>query len=88
MSDNSADAVFHSNRYTAESACEHCAGIVRHEPWCITVDRIVYYAFEIVADPSKLTVGDSLILHSLGVNWATNKCLGICKTNQNLRQNA
>jgi hypothetical protein len=73
MSDNSA-IVFHSNRYTAESACEHCAGIIRHERWCITVDRTVYYAYEIVADPSKLAVGDAIILHSLGVIWSANPC--------------
>jgi hypothetical protein len=67
-------AIFHCNRYTAQSACEHCAGIVRHEPWCITVDRTVYYAYEIVADPSKISAGDSFILHGLGVLWGENRC--------------
>ena len=79
MSDNSAASVFHSNRYTAASACEHCAGIVRHEHWCITVDRTVYYAYEIVSDSGKLTLGDAIILHSLGVAWTANKCRGNCK---------
>jgi len=83
MSDNNSDAVFHSNRYTAESACEHCAGIVRHEPWCITVDHIVYYAYEIVADPGKMTIGDVLLLHSLGVSWGANQCQGRCNANPN-----
>lgn len=80
MSDN-IETLFHRNRYTAQSACEHCQGIIRHESWCITVDRMVYYAYEIVADPSKLTVGDAIILHSLGVAWGTNKCRDKCKAN-------
>ena len=25
----------HSNQYSADSACEHCDGVIRHEPWCI-----------------------------------------------------
>ncbi len=74
MSDDTATAVFHSNRYTAQSACEHCQGVIRHERWCIIVDRTVYYAYEIVADAGKLTVGDSIILHSLGVAWSANRC--------------
>jgi hypothetical protein len=78
MSENRATAVFHSNRYTAQSSCEHCAGIIRHECWCITIDHAVYYAYEIVTDPSKLTIGDSLILHSLGVLWGPNACQGNC----------
>ena len=69
---------FHSNRYSAESACEHCGGIIRHEPWCITVDSVVRYAYHIVADPSQLTLSDSLILHSLGVIWGRNTCQGDC----------
>jgi hypothetical protein len=27
------------------------------------------YVYQIVADASKITAGDSLILHSLGVAW-------------------
>jgi len=73
---------FHSNRYNAQAACEHCRGIIRHEPWCITLDLLVYYAFQIVADPSKLTVGDALILHSLGVTWGGKSCQGNGKTNK------
>jgi len=75
------DAWFHSNRYSAESACEHCQGIFRHEPWCITHHPAVYYAYQIVADPGALTPGDALILHSLGVTWAGKACRGNCKTN-------
>jgi hypothetical protein len=67
-------AQYHSNRFHAQAACVHCEGIIRHELWCITLDRAVYYAYEIVADPGKITVSDSLILHSLGVTWQDDAC--------------
>jgi len=70
---------YHSNRYSAEAACEHCHGVVRHESWCITLDKNVYYAYEIVLDPSKLTEGDAIILHSLGVTWMGQSCQGSCQ---------
>jgi hypothetical protein len=41
MSDKSPTSKFHSNRYHALAACEHCAGVIRHEPWCITRDPMV-----------------------------------------------
>ncbi len=44
MSDNSTTTFCHSNQYHAQAACEHCEGIVRHEPCCITLDPVVYYA--------------------------------------------
>jgi hypothetical protein len=75
MSDNTS-AIYHSNRYNAQAACEHCEGIIRPEPWCITIHPAVYYAYQIVADPSKLTLGDALILHSLGVIWGGKACRG------------
>lgn len=81
MSDRAPTSRFHSNRYHAQSACEHCAGVIRHEPWCITRDPVVYYAYQIVADPSKLTPGDALILHSLGAIWGAKACQGGCTTN-------
>lgn len=81
MFGNGATTIFHSNHYTAQSECEHCAGIIRHEPWCITVDPLVFYAYQIVAEPGKLTIGDALILHSLGVKWGENICAGKCKSN-------
>jgi hypothetical protein len=78
MSNVGATTWYHSNHYHAQSACEHCEGIIRHEPWCITLDPAVYYAYQIVADPNALTLGDSLILHSLGVTWIGKKCPGKC----------
>ena len=59
----------HSNKYSADAACEHCEGIVRHEPWCITQSSVVLYAYEAVLDADKLTEGDRIILHALGVKW-------------------
>ena len=74
MSIHPATALRHSNKYSAEAACEHCEGIVRHEEWCITQSQIVLYAYEAVLDASKLWEGDRLILHALGVAWENNKC--------------
>jgi hypothetical protein len=73
MPNNSSRGQLHSIRY---SACEHCGGIIRHETWCIARDPVVYYAYQIVADPTMLTIGDALILHSLGVRWEANECAG------------
>jgi hypothetical protein len=69
----------HSNKYHAEAACEHCEGVVRHENWCITNSPVVLYAYEAVLDAGKLSVGDRLILHALGVAWTRNACSGKCK---------
>ncbi|MGA2980755.1 MAG: hypothetical protein ABSD76_14285 [Terriglobales bacterium] len=81
MSDSVPASKFHGPRYHALAACEHCSGVIRHEPWCITRDPVVYYAYQIVADPSKLTPGDALILHSLGAIWGNNPYQGRYKTN-------
>ncbi len=70
----------HSNKYSADAACEHCQGVVRHEPWCITRSETVLYAYQAVLDPDKLSEGDRLILHALGVNWTRNSCDGACKS--------
>lgn len=64
----------HSNKYNAEAACEHCQGVVHHEPWCITRSKDVLYAYESVMDADKLTAGDRLILHALGVSWTNQPC--------------
>ena len=61
---------FHSNQYNAQSACQHCEGIINHECWCGTLNPAVYYACEIVVYPDKLTIGDAIIPHSLGVLWS------------------
>ncbi len=81
-SNNVPETWFHSNRYNAQAACEHCEGVVRHESWCITRDPVVYYAYQIVVEPSQLTVGDALILHSLGVTWEGSSCQGNCMTSK------
>jgi hypothetical protein len=52
-----------------QTACMYCQGIFEHERWCATRDANVSYAFQIACDGSKITLGDALILHSLGVAW-------------------
>jgi hypothetical protein len=69
MSDQASTTWFHGNRYSAHAACGHCGGVVRHEAWCIRLNSAVFYAYRIVADRTVLTVGDAIILHSLGVVW-------------------
>lgn len=61
--------LIHSNRYSAASACGHCDGVIRHEPWCKTQNTSVHYAYLIVTDPAHLSVEDCLILHALGAAW-------------------
>ena len=65
---NNVDSASCSN-FNAQSACTHCEGIFEHAPWCATQDPRTAYAYQIVADASKITAGDALILHSLGVAW-------------------
>jgi len=59
----------HSNQYSADSACGHCDGVIRHEHWCLTQNPSVQYAYRVVSDPSTLSPGDHLILHALGAAW-------------------
>jgi len=73
---------YHSNKYTAEAACEHCDGVVYHEPWCITSNRNVAYAYEAVIDAGKLSIEDEIILHALGVAWKQNPCDGSCRSQE------
>ena len=49
--------------------CEHCDGIIRHEPWCILTNKNIRYAYAIATNPAKLTAQDTLILHALGVSY-------------------
>lgn len=59
---------YHLNRHNT-LPCKHCDGIICHLPWCMCIDPDVLYAYEIVAEPGKLTTGDALMLHALGVAW-------------------
>ena len=59
----------HSNQYSADSACVHCDGVIRHESWCATQNANVRDAFQAALYSDKLSVGDGLILHALGVVW-------------------
>lgn len=79
MSALQATTWIHSNRYSADAACEHCEGVIRHEPWCILRSPIIRYAYEAVLDATALSMGDHIILHALGVKWAQNVCAGACK---------
>jgi len=60
---------WHSNQYSADSACAHCGGVIRHESWCQTLSGDVQYAYQAVLHPNHLSLGDRLILHALGVTW-------------------
>ena len=61
----------HSNQYSADSACGHCEGVLRHEAWCVTQSVLLQYAYRAVADPNCLSLADRLILHALGAGWTT-----------------
>jgi hypothetical protein len=52
---------------TPQAAREHCAGIIRHERWCQTLNPVVCYACKIVVSADELAIGDAIVLHSLGV---------------------
>ncbi|HEX6881121.1 MAG TPA: hypothetical protein VF135_12200 [Terriglobales bacterium] len=73
---------YHSNRYSASSACEHCKGVVRHEPWCFARNPRTFYAYQAVLDAVKLTEQDRLILHALGVAWVGKTCIQNCTEQQ------
>ena len=68
MDNTNADQASQCN---AGSACEHCEGIFEHASWCAKREPRVSYAYRLVMDPSTITPGDSLILHSLGVAWTS-----------------
>jgi hypothetical protein len=65
----------HSNQYSADSACEHCDGVIRHEAWCMTQNAGVRYAYQVVSEPGLLSTGDRLILHALGAAWTPKRIL-------------
>jgi hypothetical protein len=60
-------ALYHSNRYNAQAACELCEGIIPHERWYQTLNPVVCYACKIVVSADELPIGDAIILHSLSV---------------------
>ncbi len=76
MSSVPASPWIHSNKYSADKECDHCQGILRHQSWCITNSQLVRYAYEVLHDASKLSIGDRLILHALGVRWMDNPAKG------------
>ena len=67
---NNVDFTHQHGQQKVAQVCLHCLGTQEHEPWCVTLDPKVHYAYEIVDEPRKLTLGDALILHSLGVTWS------------------
>ena len=71
MNNANANANFapHSKQRSAQAVCALCEGVFEHESWCAIRDPGASYAYQIVLDASKITPGDSLILHSLGVAW-------------------
>jgi len=64
----------HNQQRTEGAICDHCSGVTNHEPWCITCNARVRYAFGIVLDSGYLSQGDELILHALGVDWKSEDC--------------
>ncbi|HEX8893777.1 MAG TPA: hypothetical protein VF783_10660 [Terriglobales bacterium] len=59
---------YDTNQPSADPACSHCGGVTTHEAWCSTNNVSVQYAFGAVLY-NDLTIGDTLILHALGVKW-------------------
>ena len=59
-----------SYQYSEGPTCDHCASVIGHEPWCITCNAVVRYAYEVVSRENLLTLEDELILHALGVDWS------------------
>ena len=66
-------SLVHSNQYSADSACGHCDGVIRHEPWCITQNASVQYAYQVIGNPGRLSRADRLILHALGARWTAKR---------------
>ena len=59
----------HEKKLVASERCLHCECLTDHQPWCITQNPDVRYAFTVAVYPNLLTLQDSLILHALGVTW-------------------
>ena len=69
MSTHNQPPLSHSNQYSADSACAHCEGVIRHESWCMTQNDIVHYAHLVSLFPDNLSPEDRIILHGWGVAW-------------------
>jgi hypothetical protein len=69
MSENQQTEPIDANHAQHSSVCGHCGGGTTHETWCITCNIVVRYAYGIVMDAHRLTLGDAIILHALGVEW-------------------
>jgi hypothetical protein len=67
---SNANSVYDSKPSKKQFACALCEGTFSHEAWCASRDPGASYPYQIVVDASKMTMGDTLILHSLGVTWA------------------
>jgi hypothetical protein len=59
------------NKYDAAGCCTICNGVVRHEPWCVMVNKEMEYAFLLAVNPTIITEGDTIESYIL---WA---CCGI-----------
>jgi len=70
MNNSNPASTHNSNSCSAPTPCAFCEGIFQHAAWCASRDPGASYAYQIVVDASKITTGDSLILHSLGVAWS------------------
>ena len=68
MSTRPPSEVLRNSPDTLDLACNHCAGTISHESWCISSNATVRYAYQAVAN-GRLTLGDELSLHALGVRW-------------------
>jgi len=53
--------------------------VIRHERWCPTRNPQVAYAYQVLADPARLSLRDQLILHALGVCWNAPQAEETCK---------
>ena len=66
---NNANPAYDSKQHRAPSSCALCEGVSEHQSWCAIRDPGASYAYQIVVDETKITPGDWVILHSLGVAW-------------------
>jgi hypothetical protein len=67
---NNANSVYDRKPSKNQFGCALCEGTFSQEAWCASRDPGASYPYQIVVDASKMTTGDTLILHSLGVTWA------------------